>query len=58
MIAANNLHANQISNSWSDPEPYPIGGTYTFPQAAVIAATGDSGYSGGGTTPIPRPFPG
>lgn len=58
VIAASNLHANQISNSWSDPEPYPIGGTYTFPQAAVIAATGDSGYLGVGTDAYPAAFPG
>jgi hypothetical protein len=58
VVAANNLHANQISNSWSDPESYPIGGTYTFPQAAVIAATGDTGYLGGGTDAYPAAFPG
>jgi hypothetical protein len=56
--SANSVHANQISNSWSDDETSPIGGTYTFAQAAVIAATGDSGYLGVGTDAYPAAFPG
>jgi len=58
VIAASNLHANQISNSWSADESSSIGGTYTFPGAAVIAATGDSGYLGVGTDAYPAAFPG
>ena len=60
VIAAADLPANQISNSWSDDESSPIRGTYTFgPDGpAVIAATGDSGYLGGGADAYPAAFPG
>jgi hypothetical protein len=58
VIAAANLPANQISNSWSDDEQSSIGGTYTFPGTAVIAATGDSGYLGVGTDAYPAAYPG
>jgi hypothetical protein len=58
VMAAANLPANQISNSWSDNESSPIGGTYTFPHAAVIAATGDTGYLGVGTDAYPAAYPG
>src|SRR5580700_2388381 len=47
VIEAANLHANQISNSWSDNELTPISGTYSFAGSAVIAATADVGYVGG-----------
>jgi hypothetical protein len=57
VIEAANLHANQISNSWSDNEPTPISGTYWFAGAAVIAATGDVGYVGGGFDAYPAAFP-
>jgi len=57
MIEAANLHANQISNSWSANEPTPIPGTYSFAGAAVIAATGDGGYVGGGNDAYPAAFP-
>ncbi len=56
--AAATLGANQISNSWSDDESSPIGGTYTFAHAAVIAATGDHGYVGGGYDAYPAAIPG
>jgi hypothetical protein len=58
VIEAANLHANQISNSWSDDEPTPLSGTYSFASAAVIAATGDVGYVGGGYDAYPAAFPG
>ena len=60
VIEAGSLHANQISNSWSANEPSPISGTYTFgPQGpAVIAATGDGGYVGGGSDAYPAAIPG
>ena len=57
VVEAANLHANQISNSWSDQEPTPIFGTYSFANAAVIAATGDTGYVGGGYDAYPAAFP-
>jgi len=57
VIEAANLHANQISNSWSDNEPTPIPGTYSFAGSAVIAATGDVGYVGGGNDAYPAAFP-
>jgi hypothetical protein len=57
VIEAANLRANQISNSWSDNEPTPISGTYSFAGAAVIAATGDVGYVGGGFDAYPAAFP-
>jgi hypothetical protein len=58
VIAAAGLDANQISNSWSDNETSPIGGTYTFSGTAVIAATGDSGYLGVGNDAYPAAFSG
>ncbi len=58
VIAASNLGANQISNSWSDNESSPIGGTYTFSGAAVIAATGDHGYIDDGYNAYPAAIPG
>jgi hypothetical protein len=57
VIEAANLHANQISNSWSDNELTPISGTYSFAGSAVIAATGDVGYVGGGYDAYPAAFP-
>ena len=57
VIEAVNSHADQISNSWSDNEPTPISGTYSFANAAVIAATGDVGYVGGGFDAYPAAFP-
>ncbi len=58
VIEAAHLHANQISNSWSEASETPIGGQYTFPGVAVIAATGDEGYMGGGSDAYPAAFPG
>jgi len=58
VIEAANLGADQISNSWSDNETSPIGGTYTLSGTAVIAATGDSGYLGVGTDAYPAAFAG
>ena len=58
VIAAANLGANQVSNSWSADASSPIGGTYTFPGTAVIAATGDTGYLGVGTDAYPAAYPG
>ncbi|HUA03421.1 MAG TPA: hypothetical protein VMB27_05920 [Solirubrobacteraceae bacterium] len=57
VIEAAHLHANQISNSWSDNEPTAISGTYSFAGSAVIAATGDTGYVGGGYDAYPAAFP-
>ncbi len=57
VIEAANLHASQISNSWSDNELTPISGTYSFAGAAVIAATGDGGYVGAGYDAYPAAFP-
>ncbi len=57
VIEAASLHANQISNSWSDNEPTPIFGTYSFAGTAVIAATGDVGYVGAGYDAYPAAFP-
>ncbi len=58
VIEAAHLHVNQISNSWSEASETPIGGQYTFPGVAVIAATGDDGYVGGGSDAYPAAFPG
>ena len=58
VIEAAHLHANQISNSWSEASETPIAGQYTFPGVAVIAATGDEGYMGGGSDAYPAAFPG
>ncbi len=58
VIEAARLHANQISNSWSEASETPIAGQYTFPGVAVIAATGDEGYMGGGSDAYPAAFPG
>jgi hypothetical protein len=58
VIEASHLHANQISNSWSEASGSPIQGQFTFPGVAVIAATGDSGYMGGGSDAYPAAFPG
>ena len=46
----------QISNSWSANATSPIAGTYTFPPIAVLAATGDHGYVGGGYDAYPAAF--
>jgi hypothetical protein len=58
VVAAATLGANQISNSWTATTSAPIGGTYTFSGASVIAATGDSGYVGEGSDNYPAAFPG
>ncbi|HUB03731.1 MAG TPA: hypothetical protein VMA76_01620 [Solirubrobacteraceae bacterium] len=58
VVEAAHLHANQISNSWSEASGTAIQGQYTFPGVAVIAATGDSGYMGGGADAYPAAFPG
>jgi hypothetical protein len=58
VIAAANLGANQVSNSWSANASSPIGGTYTFSGTAVIAATGDTGYLGAGADAYPAAYPG
>ncbi len=50
--------ASQISNSWTDSAPLPIGDSYAFANAAVIAATGDHGYVDDGDDPYPAAFPG
>ncbi len=57
-VAAAGLGANQISNSWTDSAASPIGDSYTFPDTAVIAATGDHGYYGDGADPYPAAFGG
>ena len=58
VVAAAALGANQISNSWSDNASSPIGGTYNFSGAAVIAATGDHGYIDDGYDAYPAAIPG
>jgi hypothetical protein len=58
VVEAAHLHANQISNSWSEASDTPIGGQYTFPGVAVIAATGDEGYMVGGADTYPAALPG
>ena len=50
--------ASQISNSWTDSAPLPIGDSYAFANAAVIAATGDHGYVDDGDDPYPAALPG
>ncbi|MGH2916300.1 MAG: hypothetical protein ACRDMX_15075 [Solirubrobacteraceae bacterium] len=56
-IEAATLGARQISDSWSVDSFSPISGTYTFPGAAVLAATGDSGYDGPGWDAYPAALP-
>jgi hypothetical protein len=58
VIEAAHLHADQVSNSWSEASETPIAGQFTFPGVAVIAATGDEGYMGGGSDAYPAAFPG
>ncbi len=55
---ADAMGANQISNSWSATSSGPIGGTFTFPGVAVLAATGDYGYVGPGYDNYPAAYPG
>jgi subtilase family serine protease len=47
------LGATQITDSWGDPTPTPLAGTFTFPGIATVAATGDNGYLG----PIDNQYP-
>jgi hypothetical protein len=40
------LGARQITDSWGDPTPTPLAGTFAFPGIATVAATGDQGFAG------------
>ncbi|MGO9754167.1 MAG: hypothetical protein ACLP22_22345 [Solirubrobacteraceae bacterium] len=54
------MGAKQISNSWGATEStVPTDASaFSYPGVAVIAATGDSGYVGGGESNYPASFPG
>ena len=52
------LGANQISNSWIIPSKSVPSGQFTFPGIAIVAATGDAGYLGGGYSNYPAAFAG
>jgi hypothetical protein len=57
MLTGKNMGANQLSNSWSIVSSTPIKGTYTWPNVATIAATGDTGYVGTSGDAYPAAFP-
>ncbi|HEY2319666.1 MAG TPA: hypothetical protein VGH67_15270 [Solirubrobacteraceae bacterium] len=57
IAAAIGLGANQVSNSWAGASSVPIG-VSSFSGAAIIAATGDHGYTGAGADNYPAAFPG
>ncbi|MGZ4166532.1 MAG: hypothetical protein ACXVFO_08000 [Solirubrobacteraceae bacterium] len=57
IAAAIGLGANQVSNSWAGASSAPVG-VSSFSGAAVIAATGDHGYTGAGVDNYPAAFPG
>ena len=54
---AHNLGANQISMSFGAPIGGPLGGTWSFPGAASLAAAGDYGYQGDGNDTQPGSLP-
>jgi hypothetical protein len=58
VITAAAMGAKQISNSWAGGAVGPIGGSFSFPGVAVIAATGDGGYDGPGWDAYPAALPG
>jgi hypothetical protein len=58
MQTAASLGARQISDSWSVSSSAPVGGSYTLPGVAVVAATGDHGYPGAGVDNYPAAFAG
>ena len=58
MATAASAGANQISDSWTATSSGVLSGTYTFPQIATVAATGDTGYAGPGENNYPAAFPG
>jgi subtilase family serine protease len=51
------LGAKQITDSWGDPTPTPLGGTFTFPGIATVAATGDQGFLGLVNSQYPAALP-
>ena len=57
IAAAISLGANQVSNSWAGTAGGPIG-VSSFSGAAIVAATGDHGYTGAGVDNYPAAFPG
>ena len=57
IAAAISLGASQVSNSWAGTASAPVG-VSSFSGAAIIAATGDHGYTGAGVDNYPAAFPG
>jgi PKD repeat protein len=58
MATAASMGASQISDSWTTSSSSVPSGTFTFPNVATVAATGDTGYVGGGQSVYPAASPG